>query len=91
MKINKRISQRDYVEVGCGSLSCRCYGRFTNAIRRSALLAIVLGIAVVLTTGCAVNPRPIASIPANKQAADVDPNNIYQPPRSPRFDELAGG
>jgi hypothetical protein len=96
MKINKRISQRDYVQVGCGSHSCSCYGRFTNEIRQCALLAITLGIAAVLTTGCAstggvVDAIPITSILANKQAADADVNNIYQPPRSPGLNELAGG
>ncbi|MBV8225518.1 MAG: hypothetical protein JO232_10055 [Verrucomicrobia bacterium] len=96
MRINNRISQRDYIQICGGSLSCSCYGRFTNEIRRCALLAIALGIAAVLTTGCAstggaVDAIPITSFPANKQAADADVNNIYQPPRSPGFDELAGG
>ncbi|HYY31710.1 MAG TPA: hypothetical protein VE860_27445 [Chthoniobacterales bacterium] len=96
MKIKGRISERHYVQIGSGWLSCNCYGRFTNEVKRCALLAIVLGIVAVITTGCAsttaaVDPRPVTSISANIQATDADANNIYQPARSPGFNELTGG
>ena len=96
MKANKWLSKIDYVRTGSGSLSCRCYGTFINEISRCALLAIVLGIAVVLATGCsstsgAIGAGRITAIRVNKQATDANTNNIYEVARSPGFNELAGG
>jgi hypothetical protein len=64
---------------------------------RAALLAGVLGVAVVLTTGCSsigtgFKPLLISPVPNNTQATNPQDDSLYQPPRSPEFDpELFGG
>jgi hypothetical protein len=62
-----------------------------NEITRAALLTVVLGITVVLATGCAsmghgVSARLINPVTNNHQAADAEENDTYQPARSPAFD-----
>ena len=66
-------------------------GAFLKQIARSALLAGVLWVAVVLATSCSstatgFNPLLISSVPNNRQATNSQDDSFYQPPRSPAFD-----
>src|ERR1700736_3840499 len=96
MKINKHT-----VKVICPSssgslLTDHCSGVFLNHIGRSALLAVVLGVAVVLATGCSsagtgFHPLLISSpLPAAQQSSDLEENGLNQLPRSPAFNDLFG-
>src|SRR5437016_2555201 len=75
-----------------GSLLTDHYsGTFLKQSARSALLAGVLGVAVVLATGCSstttgFNPLLISSVPNNQQATNSQDDSLYQPTRSPGFD-----
>jgi hypothetical protein len=75
-----------------GSLLTDHYsGAFLKQIARSALLAGVLGVAVVLATSCSstatdFNPLLISSVPNNQRATNSQSDSFYQPPRSPAFD-----
>jgi hypothetical protein len=94
MKVNKPISKIDYLRTGYGSLPCRCYGTFINEIKRCAFLAIVLGVAAVLVTGCASTRGMVHAgqiTPINTPVANTAADDLYQPARSPGFNELAGG
>jgi hypothetical protein len=81
-----------------GSLLTDHYsGAFLKQIARSALLAGVLGVSVVLATSCSstatgFNPLLISSVSNNQQAPNSQDDSFYQPPRSPAFDpDLFGG
>jgi hypothetical protein len=68
---------------------------FSNQIGRAALLAVVLGVEVVLATGCsstatATHPSLISPFPAAQQSPDLEENSLYQPARSPAFNDLFG-
>ncbi len=75
-----------------GSLLTDHYsGAFLKQIARSALLAGVLGITVVLgtsgsSTATGFNPLLINSVANNQQATNSQDGSFYQPPRSPAFD-----
>jgi hypothetical protein len=67
----------------------------SGAFGRAALLAVVLGFAVVLATGCSstgagFHPLLISPLPAAQQSSDVEENGVKQPPRSPAFNDLFG-
>ena len=95
MKVNQHI-----VKVICPSssgswLTDHCSGAFLNHIGRAASLAGVLGVAVVLATGCSstgtgFNPLLISPLPAAQQSADLEENGGNQPPQSPAFNDLFG-
>lgn len=75
-------------------LTDHCSGVFLNEIARAALLAFVLGIAVVLATGCAsmgkeLSARLITPVTTNQQATDTE-NDLYQPAPSPPFSDFFG-
>src|SRR4029077_17514227 len=75
-----------------GSLLIDHYsGAFLKQIARAALLAGVLGVAVVLATSCSstatgFNPLLISSVLNNQRATNSQSDSFYQPPRSPAFD-----
>ena len=66
-----------------GSLLTDHYsGAFLKQIARSALLAGVLGVAVVLATSCSsratgFNPLLISSVPNNQQATNSQDDSLY--------------
>jgi hypothetical protein len=67
---------------------------FSN-VRRTALLAMVLGGVVALTTGCsstgrAVNAGLIAPVVKAQPGIIPEDDSIYQPPQSPGFNDLTG-
>jgi hypothetical protein len=66
-----------------------------NEITRAVLLIVVLGLTVVLATGCAatsdgVNARLIKPVPNNQQVADREESDGYQPAGSPAFSDFFG-
>ena len=75
-----------------GSLLTDHYsGSFLKQIARSALLAGVLGVAVVLATSCSstatgFNPLLISSVPNNQRATNSQSDGFYQPSGSPASD-----
>lgn len=96
MKINQRLIQLICPSSSGGLLNDHCSGAFLNHIGRAAFLAVVLGVAVVLATGCsstatAFHPSLITPFPAAQQSSDLEEKSLYQPPRSPVFNDLFGG
>ena len=71
-------------------------GTFLDEITRVALLTVVLGISVVLATGCAltgtgVSAKLISSVTKSRQVTEAaSQNEIYQPARSPAFSDFFG-
>lgn len=96
MKINQHILKLICPSSSGSLLTDHCSGAFLNHIGRAALLAVVLGVAVVLATGCsstatAFHPLLISPLPAAQQSSDLEENGLNQPPRSPAFNDLFGG
>jgi hypothetical protein len=76
----------------------RCSGLFLNIVRPMALLAVLFSVAALAITGCASTgegPKAGLTSPATGRQEDSYSDDaidaIYQPPRSPGFNELAGG
>ena len=94
MKLNQHIAKIVHFSSSGSLLTDHCSGAFLREITRAALLTIVLGISVLLATGCAstgkgFSARLISPVTPNQQTADVE-NDIYQPARSPVFSDLFG-
>lgn len=71
--------------------SCPCF----SDKGRAALLAIVFGGAVALTTGCSspgggVTAGLIAPVINTQSGSVIENDGFYQPPRSPGFNDLTG-
>jgi hypothetical protein len=95
MKINQRIIKLVYPFSGGSLLNDHCSGAFLNEITRAALLTVVLGLTVVLATGCAstgngLSARLISPVTNNQHAGDAVENDTYQPARSPAFSDFFG-
>jgi hypothetical protein len=95
MKINKHIVKLTCLSSRGSLLTDHCSGDFLNHIGRAALPAVVLGVAVVLATGCSstgngFNPLLISPLPAAQQSSDLEENGWNQPPRSPAFNDPFG-
>jgi hypothetical protein len=76
-------------------LNDRCSGFFFNDMGRAALLAVVLGVAVGLATGCSstgagFSARLVSPVLTTQQDSDPQDDGWYQPPRSPSFNDLTG-
>ena len=97
MKINQSIANTTNLPGNSRLLSSHGPGTFLNHMRRAALPAATLVVAVVLATGCSstgagLNARLISPIPADPRAPNSEDDSLYQPPRSPGFDsDLFGG
>jgi hypothetical protein len=68
-------------------------GLFLKDIRRSALLALVFGVAVVLTTGCSATGEGVKAeliAPVASYGSTIEDDGFYQPPRSPGFNDVTG-
>ena len=92
---NKHIVKSICPSSSGSLLTDHCSGAFLNDITRAALLTVVLGITVVLATGCAsmghgVSARLISPVTNNHQPADAEENDTYQPARSPAFSDFFG-
>jgi hypothetical protein len=85
-----------YRPSGGSLLTDHCSGAFLNEIKRSALLTVMLGVIVLLATGCSstdtgFNARLISPIPSNQQDANSEDDGSYRSARSPVFSDLLGG
>jgi hypothetical protein len=95
MKVNRYIQKPIFRSSGGTLLTDYYSGTFLNDIKRSALLAGLLG-AVVLATGCSSTPhnfsaRLITPNVTNGRHIDARDDGFYQPARSPAFSEDLGG
>ena len=94
MKIDNHIVKLICPSSSGSLLTDHCSGVFLNHIERSALLAVVLGVAVVLATGCSstgagFSPLLIRGpLPAAQQSSGLEENGWNPPPRSPAFNDL---
>jgi hypothetical protein len=80
-----------FVSASSGSTTMLDTVRARFQIARSALLAGVLGVSVVLATSCSstatgFNPLLISSVPNNQQATNSQDDSFYHPPGSPALD-----
>src|ERR1700730_18009918 len=96
MKIKKQIVRLVCLSSSGSLLTDHCSGVFLKQIIRLALLAVVLGVTVVLATGCSstgsgFSASIISRVTTNQQASDPEKNGWYQPARSPAFSDLFGG
>jgi hypothetical protein len=75
-------------------ISSHCSSAFWDHIRRAALPAVMLAVAVVLETGCSstgVGFSPLlirGPLPAAQQSSGLEENGWNQPPRRPAFNDL---
>ena len=95
MKMNQYIIKLVCPSSSGSLLTDRCSGAFLNEITRAALLTIVLGVTVVLATGCeatsnGVNAGLISPVSNNQQASNSKDEGLYQPARSPAFSDFFG-
>ena len=95
MKINQQIIRLVCPSSSGTLLNDHCSGTFLNEITRAALLTVVLGVWVVLATGCAstgreVSARLVSPVTNKQQIAEPEQNEIYQPVGSPAFSDFFG-
>jgi len=93
--MNLYIVKSAYRSSGGSLLTDHCSGAFLNEIKRCALLTVMLGIIVVLVTGCSstgtgFNARLISPIPISQQDANAEDDEMHQPAGSPAFSDLLG-
>jgi hypothetical protein len=74
-------------------LSDRCSGLFFNDMGRTAFLTVILGVGVVLATGCSqtgmgFSTKLVSPVRTTQDDSDPQDDGWYQPPRSPGFDDL---
>jgi hypothetical protein len=96
MKMNKYIVNTT-CPMHASWISSHCSGALWDQMRQAALLALALGTAVVLATGCSSTETGskaglISPVATNQQAVNFADDNWYQPSLSPGFDsDLLGG
>ena len=95
MKMNQYIIKLVRPSSRGRLLTDHCSGAFLNEITRAALLTVVLGVTVVLATGCAstgngLSARLIRPLPAIQEASYSAYDGSYQPERSPAFNDFFG-
>ena len=93
--MNLYIVKSAYRSSGGSLLTDHCSGAFLNEIKRCALLTVMLGIIVVLVTGCSstgtgFNARLISPISINQQDANAEDDETDQPAGSPAFSDFLG-
>jgi hypothetical protein len=93
--MNRRLIKPVYPFSSGSLLTDHCSGAFLKEIARAASLTIVLGITVVLATGCSstekgFNTRLISPVTRSQATTDAEENSIYQPARSPGFNDFFG-
>ena len=97
MKLN--LSTSSVISPTCNDsiLTHDSSGLYLQNIGRGALVAVVLGLSVMLATGCSVTSQGfqaglVRSAPAPRHVTESEHNGWYQPTRSPAFDpDLFGG
>jgi hypothetical protein len=95
MKINQYIIKLIRPSSKGSLLTDHCSGAFLTEITRVALLAVVLGISMVLATGCAatnkgVSANLITPVPRNQEISLLESSGSYVPARSPAFSDSLG-
>ena len=90
MKMNKYVVNTK-CPIHASMISGHCSRAFWDHIKRAALPAVMLAVAVVLATGCSstgpgFNARLISPMPNNQQATNSEDDNWYQPARNPGLD-----
>ncbi len=95
MKINQSIIKLVRPSSKGSLLTDQCSGAFLTEVTRVALLAVVLGISMVLATGCAatnkgVSANLITPVPRNQEISFLEPSGSYVPARSPAFSDSLG-
>ena len=95
MKTNQYIIKLVCPSSSGSLLTDHCSGAFLNEITRAVLLIVVLGLTVVLATGCAatsdgVNARLINPVRNNQQVANLEESDRHQPAGSPAFSDFFG-
>ena len=95
MQFNQHIDKMTRPWSNAQMLNDRCSGLFFNDIGRAALLAVLFGLAIVLTTSCSstggsVKAGLIFPVTSAHQGSVREDNGFYQPPRSPGFNDLTG-
>jgi hypothetical protein len=93
--MNLYIVKSAYRSSGGSLLTDHCSGAFLNEIKRCALLTVMLGIIVVLVTGCSstgtgFNARLISPISINQQDANAEDDETQRPAGSPAFSDFLG-
>ena len=93
--MNLYIVKPAYRSSGGSLLTDHCSGAFLNEIKRCALLTVMLGIVVVLVTGCSstgtgFDGRLISPISSNQQDANAGDDWADQPAGSPAFSDFVG-
>ena len=93
--MNLYIVKSAYRSSGGSLLTDHCSGAFLNEIKRCALLTVMLGIIVVLVTGCSstgtgFSARLISPISINQQDANAEDDEMHQSAGSPPFSDLLG-
>jgi hypothetical protein len=93
--MNLYIVKSAYRSSGGSLLTDHCSGAFLNEIKRCALLTVMLGIIVVLVTGCSstgtgFSARLISPISINQQDANAEDDETQQPAGSPAFSDFLG-
>src|SRR5271167_4454264 len=94
MRMNKYVVKTLCPPDNARLISGHCSGAFWDHIRRAALPAVMLAVAVVLATGCSstgagFSPLLIRGpLPAAQQRSELEENGWNQPPRSPAFNDL---
>jgi hypothetical protein len=94
MKMNKYIVKMTCSPENYMLLRSYCSGAFLDHIRRAALPAVMVAVAVVLETGCSstgagFSPLLIRGpLPAVQQSSGLEENGWNQPPRRPAFNDL---
>ena len=93
--MNLYIVKSAYRSSGGSLLTDHCSGALLNEIKRCALLTVMLGIIVVLITGCSstgtgFNARLVSPISINQQDANAEDNETHQPAGSPAFSDFLG-
>ena len=94
MRMNKYIVNTPCFPDTARLISGHCSRAFRDHIRRAALPAVMLAVAVVLETGCSSTGAGFSpflirgTLPAAQQRSRLEENGWNQPPRRPAFNDL---
>ena len=92
--MNKYIVKTPCPPVHASLISSHCSGAILVHLRRAALPAVTLAVAVVLETGCSSTGAGFSpflirgTLPAAQQRSRLEENGWNQPPRRPAFNDL---
>jgi len=95
MRSNQRIDRIAGPRNGGNIFNDRCFFYLFSDRGRAALLAIVFGGVVAITTGCSstegsVRAGLIAPVIKTQTGTVPEDDGFYRPPRSPGFNDLTG-